>query len=97
MSDSHKPPVTFFGAPPVTWAMDGALLIAIIKMLLMAGALTERLEQLSRDSIAVQARLNSAEQINNAQQSSMAATDAHYQDIQRRLDSIDRKLEKVMR
>lgn len=92
--NADRVPFTLFGAPAISWVLDTALFIAIVKVSIVAGALTERIEQIGRQEQVIETRLLSSEQINSMQQSSLSATDAHYSDIVRRLDSIDRKLER---
>jgi len=95
MAEQASKPLTILGMPAMSVMFDGALTLLIIKSIFAMGAIQERIENMSRLQTDQAAKISAIEAINNAQSVSMGQTDAHYADIARRLDSIDRKLERV--
>lgn len=93
-NDSGKQPATIFGMPAMRVVFDGALALAMISAAVNTGRIVQRVEELDRSQQVVLSRLQVDEGTNASQQASLAANDAHYSDIVRRLDSIENKLDR---
>jgi hypothetical protein len=93
-NDSGKQPATIFGMPAMSVVFDGALALAMISAAVNTGRIVQRVEELDRSQQVVLSRLQVDEGTNASQQASLAANDAHYSDIVRRLDSIENKLDR---
>lgn len=93
-NDSGKQPATIFGMPAMSVVFDGALAIAMISAAINTGRIVQKVEELDRTQQVVLTRVQMDEGTNASQQASLAANDAHYSDIVRRLDSIEAKLDR---
>lgn len=87
-------PVTVFGVPLMSVIFDGALAVAMISAAVNTGRIVQRVEELDRAQQVMLSRIQVDEGTNASQQASLAANDAHYSDIVRRLDSIENKLDR---
>lgn len=93
-NNENGKPITVFGVPIMSVIFDGALAVAMISAAINTGRIVQRVEELDRTQQVMAARLQVDESTNASQQASLAANDAHYQDIVRRLDSIENKLDR---
>lgn len=73
---------------------DGVLALAMISAAVNTGRIVQRVEELDRAQQVMLSRIQVDEGTNASQQASLAANDAHYSDIVRRLDSIEAKLDR---
>lgn len=95
MNDPRNHQGGIFGMPMMSVIFDSALTIAIIMAAINMGRLAERIEEIGRKQVVIQMEVDRNAMLDSGQQASLAANDAHYQDIIRRLDSIEDKIEKV--
>jgi hypothetical protein len=93
-SDETKALVTVFGVPVMSVIFDGVLALAMISAAVNTGRIVQRVEELDRAQQVMLSRIQVDEGTNASQQASLAANDAHYSDIVRRLDSIEAKLDR---
>lgn len=94
MREEEKQARTIMGVPAMSVVFDSALTVAIIMAAISIGKISEKVENLSQQQASMSARVTANDTIDSNQQVTLGKTEAHYDDILRRLESIDRKLER---
>lgn len=93
MAESKEPKL-IFGMPTLSVVFDSALTIAVLGAIYTIGQISEQVKQNGEEILRLQTQQATLIQRDTTHDVAIAENKVQYLDIVRRLESIDRKLEK---